>query len=190
MSVILFSAAIGPVPIDCVVSERPSTELEITEIPIETGAKITDHAVVMPKRVTLDIASENAAATFNALVRFQESRVPFTLVTGLAVFPNMLIRRIDPDRNAEFSTVLRAEVDLQEVIIVGTAYAADPEGDAGTGERGKPGGQKSTRAAPPTSDRAGDVPTANRSSQTIQRGDAALVTAGARDQAVLRELFL
>jgi hypothetical protein len=189
MSVILFSTAIGPVPIDCVISERPTAELEITEIPIETGAKITDHAVVMPKRVTLDIANEAAAASYNALVAFQESRVPFTLVTGLAVFPNMLVKRIDAERDAMFSKVLRARVDLQEIIIVGTAYAADPEGDTDSGERGKAGGQKSTRAAPPTSGKAGDAATANRASQTVQRGDSAFSSAGPRDQSVLSSMF-
>lgn len=189
MSVILFSTAIGPVPIDCVISEKPSSELDITEIPVETGAKITDHAVMMPKKVTLDIANEGAAASYNALVAFQATRVPFTLVTGLSVFPDMLIKRIDPERDATFSTVLRAKIDLQEIIIVETAYAADPEGDSGTGERGKAGGKKSTRAAPPTSDKAGDAATANRSSQTVQRGDAALNSAGARDQSILRSMF-
>lgn len=189
MSVILFSTAIGPVPINCVVSEKPTTELDITELPVETGVKITDHAVVMPKKVTLDIANEAAAASFNALVAFQESRVPFTLVTGLSVFPNMLVKRIDAERDAMFSKVLRAKVDLQEIIIVGTAYAADPEGDSGTGERGKPGGQKSTRAAPPTSEKAGDAATANRASQTVQRGDAGLNSAGTRDQSILRSMF-
>lgn len=189
MSVILFSTAIGPVPIDCMVSEKVTAELDITEIPVEDGSRITDHAVRMPRRVTLDIANQAAAASFNALERFQQSRVPFTLVTGLSVFPNMLVKRIDADRDAMFSKVLRAKVDLQEVIIVGTAYAADPDGDSGTGERGKAGGEKSTRAAPPTSEKAGDAATANRASQTVQRGDAGLNTAGARDQSILRGMF-
>lgn len=190
MSVILFSTAIGPVPIDCMVSEKSTAELDITELPTESGSRITDHAVVMPKRVTLDIANEAAAASFNALVAFQESRVPFTLVTGLSVFPNMLVKRIDAERDATFSTVLRAKVDLQEIIIVETAYAADPEGDSGTGERGKPGGKKSTRAAPPTSDKAGDAATANRAAQTTQRGDSALGAASPRDQSFAhRALF-
>ena len=52
-SIIAFSTSIGPVPLDCVISEKPSSELDITEIAIETGAKITDHAVVMPKKVGL-----------------------------------------------------------------------------------------------------------------------------------------
>jgi hypothetical protein len=175
MSVIAFSRLIGPVPIDCFISEKPSAELLITEVAVETGAKITDHAVILPKKITLDIAAENAAAAYSALVAFQETREPFTLVTGLSVFPNMLIKRIDPERDATFSTVLRAKVDLQEIVIVGTAYAADPDGDS-TGERGKPGGTKSTRAAAPSAERSKAGYAADRSTGTIQRGDAGVST--------------
>lgn len=161
--------------------------MDITEIAIETGALITDHAVVMPKKVGLEVASGNAAATFAALVAFQESRVPFTLVTGLKVFSNMLVKGIYPERDAGFSSVFRGRVELQEVIIVGTAYAADPGGD--NSERGKPGGKKSTRAAPATSERAKGGATPDRASQTIQRGDAGVVSAMPADRSYLSSLL-
>ncbi|KQV83233.1 phage baseplate protein [Rhizobium sp. Root1220] len=186
MSVIAFNSAIGPVGIDCVLSERHSSELDITEIPIETGAKITDHAVIVPKRLTLDVADGGAAATFAALVAFQESRVPFTLVTGLTVYSNLLIKRIDADRDAQFSRILRCRCDLQEVIIVGTAYAAAPDGDS-TGQRGKAGGKKSTRAAPPSTERSGDAATADRATATQQRGDAG-VTPAPQNQSILQSI--
>lgn len=184
MVAIAFSRAIGPVPIQCVIREKPLTELEITEIPVEFGAAITDHAYPLPKRVTLDIADNGGAATFNALVRFQESRVPFTLVTGLSVFRNMLIKRIEPDRDKDFSTTFRATVDLQEIIIVETARAAD-EGQEG----GKPGGTKSTKAATPTKGRAGDAATGDRASGPVQRGDApAKGVEPARSQSILSRI--
>lgn len=191
MTAIAFSSAIGPVFIDCVISEKPTAELEITEIPVESGARITDHAVVMPKRVSLDIASSNAAASYNALVAFQESRVPFTLVTGLSVFPNMLIRRIEPERDATYSQVLRANVELQEVVIVETAYAADDTGgsDGGGGlSRGQPGGAKSTRAAPPAPSRSGDPTTADRAAGTVQSGDSRARTPTAVDRSALKSM--
>jgi hypothetical protein len=186
MSVIAFSSTIGPVPIDCIISERHSSELDITEIPIETGSKITDHAIIVPKRITLDAADGGAAATYASLVAFQESRVPFVLVTGLSVYNNMLIKRIDADRDAGSSRILRCRCDLQEVIIVSTSYAADPEGDT-TGERGKAGGKKSTRSAAPSSDRSGDAVTTDRATATQQRGDAAVTTAPA-NQSILSGL--
>ncbi|MBY5682639.1 hypothetical protein HFO32_10770 [Rhizobium leguminosarum] len=188
MSVIAFSSVIGPVAVDCVISERHSSELDITEIPIETGAKITDHAIIVPKRITLDVADYGAAATYAALVAFQESRVPFSLVTGLTIYNSMLIKRIDADRDAGTSKILRCRCDLQEVIVVSTSYAASPEGDGATGQRGKAGGTKSTRAAPPTSERASDAVTADRATGTVQRGDAGVSTAPT-NQSVLRGIF-
>lgn len=185
-SIIAFSSAIGPVPIDCVISEKPQNELEITEIAVETGSKITDHAVVMPKKLSLEIASGNAAATYNALVRFQESRVPFTIVTGLSVMNNMLIKRISPERDATYSKILKATVDLQEVILVGTSYVADPAGD--NAARGNPGGKKSTRAAPPSADRATGI-AAERATGTVQLGDSAVSTATTADQSYLSSIF-
>lgn len=181
MTAIAFSNSIGPVFIDCVISEKPSAELEITEIPVESGARITDHALILPKKVTLDIASASAAASYNALVAFQERREPFTLVTGLAVFDNMLIKRIEPERDATYSQVLRATVDLQEIVIVETG------GSGGT--RGQPGGKKSTRAAPPSPSRSGDQATADRAAGTAHRGEPGGGAVTARDRSILHKIL-
>lgn len=173
MTAIIFSNAIGPVPITCFLKEQHRAELEITEIPIEFGAAITDHAYAQPKKVTLDIADGNAAASHAALVRHQESREPFTLVTGLSVYRNMLIKRIEATRESTSSRILRASVDLQEVIIVETAKTA---GDGDQDSKGQPGGTKSTKSAGASKGRAGDAATADRASSTVGRGDAGTKT--------------
>src|SRR5690606_36155713 len=161
MSAIFFSRLIGPVPVDVIVREVHRTTLGITENPIETGAKVTDHAYVEPKKLTLEFASGNAVATYNALVRFQESRVPFTIVSGLAVYNNMLIKELRVTRDATFSRVLDGLCELQEAIIVSTSYTA-AQGDSGAEKSDAPaGGKKTTRAASPTPERAGDAVTAD-----------------------------
>lgn len=171
MSAILFNHLIGPVAVSVVMRETHYSALGITELPIETGAKITDHAYVEPKKITLEFADANAAATYNALVRFQETRTPFVMVSGLYVYKNMLIRSLSADRDAQFSRVLTGKVELQEVIIVATAQAS-AEGEGADGKGGKPGGEKSTKSASPTKERAGDAATADRASGTTMRGDA------------------
>jgi len=188
MSAILFSRAIGPVPVDCVMREGPSHGLGISEIPIETGAKITDHAYIEPKRVRLEFAAGSGAAAFNALVAFQETRVPFTVVTGLFVYSNMLIARMEADRTSEWSTILNGYVELQEAIIVETAYTAAEDGDAVSSAQ--PGGKDSTQSATPSQGRSGDAATANRASGTTMRGDvpASMVPAG-QSQSILRSVF-
>lgn len=187
MTVIAFSRAIGPIPIDCVLEERHTSEIDITEIPIETGARITDHAVVLPKRVSLEVADANAAATFNALVRLQETRAPFTVITGLFVYRNMLIKRLDATRDKTSSRILQCFADLQEIIIVSTAYTADPTGESNSAQ-GEPGGSKSTKAAGVSPERSGDTVTADRAAGTVHRGDAGTSTVPA-NQSILRRAF-
>lgn len=166
MSVIAFSRAIGPVPIECRLNESHRTEIDITGIPIETGAEVHDHAYVMPDKLILEVADGNAAAAYNALVAFQKSRIPFTIVTGLTVFRDMLIQSIDADRDATTSRILGARITLQQVIIVSTARAhvEGADGSSSATPSGKPGGANSTTAAPPTA-------TPSQATGTLQRGD-------------------
>jgi hypothetical protein len=171
MAAIAFSPMIGPVPIGAVIREKHRSTLEVTHLPVEDGADITDHAVVMPKTVTLECADSAGAATYQALVAFQESRVPFTLVTGLMVYENMLPISIEPERTVEYSKVFNGNIELQEIIIVGTAHAASDGG-----EGGQPGGTDSTRSVSPSEKTAADATTADRASSSIQRGDVSTKT--------------
>lgn len=182
MSAIFFSPMIGPVPIGVILREQHQSSLGITEQPIETGAKITDHAYVEPKRLDIDFADLDAAGTWNALVRFQESREPFTIVSGLYVYTNMLIRDLTADREPGTARILSGRANLQEAIIVSTART----GDSSEGRRnGKPGGEKSTRSANPSKERAAGSVTKDRAAGTVTRGDQAASTVDAgRNQSV------
>lgn len=181
MSSIIFSSAIGPVPVDVIVTEGHQSTIGLTENPIETGSKVTDHAYVEAKRLTLEFGAKDATATYNAMVRFQESRVPFVFVSGLYVYKNMVIRDLSATRDSQFSKVLNGRCELQEVIIVSTSYTAaeGTEGDAKS--NGKAGGTKSTRAARPTKERAGSAATADRASGTVTRADSPATTVPAGD---------
>lgn len=170
MSVIAFSSSIGPVPINCTISENHDTGIEITGNPIETGSEINDHAYIMPKSVTLEIGDESAALTYNALVRFQESRIPFNLVTGLSIYPNMLIKSISAERDSTFSKVLKATVHCQEVIIVSTSSSSGQ--GSGLSPSGSAGGDNSRTSIRPSQHSANNDNTAKRAAQVVQRGDS------------------
>lgn len=194
MSVIAFSRRIGPVSLDCQMSEKHVSEIEITSNPIETGAEVNDHAYIKPKEVTLEIGSGDAAATYAALVRFQESRVPFMLVTGLSIYNDMLIQSIDATRDKTHSRVLNATVRLRQVIIVSTGSApADTEAASGGTEnqsRSKPGGKNSRGAARPTKESASNPSTADRAASTVQVGDNPTKTVPeARTRSTLHQVF-
>lgn len=163
MTVIAFSSLIGPVPLNVLISEQHTSEVEVTSNPIETGAEVNDHAYVKPKKVELEVADKNAAITFNALVEFQESRTPFTLVTGFRVYQNMVITELDALRDKQHSRVLKAKVKLREVIIVETGTAED-DGS------GKDGSDKS-KADKTSKGKGADAKTQDKTNTGVNAGD-------------------
>lgn len=190
MSAILFSGLIGPIPVSVIMRETHRSSLGITENPIETGASVTDHAYVNPKSLSLEFADAFAAATYNALVRFQETRTPFTIVSGLFVYTNMLIKDLTATRDASTSRILDGRAELQEIIIVSTAYTSTEASANDPQSTGQPGGANSTQSARPTSERAGNPVTADQAAGTTMRGDAGTVTpAPAENQSVLAGMF-
>ena len=187
MTVIAFSRAIGPVPINCILSEKHTSEVEITGNPIETGAEVNDHAYVKPKQVVLEVADRNAAEMYNILVRFQESRAPFYLVTGLTVYEDMLIQAIDATRDKTHSTILKATVTCRQVIIVSTGSAPAGEGKQPSGN---PGGKNSKGAARPSAEGANNATTSTRAASTVQSGDNPTTgVSSGKSQSLLKQMF-
>lgn len=170
--IIAYSRVIGPVRIDCIIREAPSHRLAISEIPIESGAKITDHAYIEAKRLVLEIGDGAGAATFASLVRFQETRIPFTIVTGLYVYRNMLIAGLEAGRDWEWSRTLRSVIELQEAIIVSSGTAAPAVGESPS--TALPGGLDALRAVTPSAALSAGFSVVDRAAGLIQRGDAAV----------------
>ncbi len=144
MTCILLSRSIGGIFVDVVISEEHTASMEIAEHPVESGAKISDHAWRMPYSVTLEsvIASDRAVSSFQALLALQEKAEPFSLVTGLKVYSNMLVKEISATRDREHSRVLKFTAELQEVIIVSTESGSggensDEDSAKGTTKRGQ-----------------------------------------------------
>lgn len=160
---------IGAVPVSIVTDEDHQSTINITKVPVEFGADITDHAYIEPKTVTIKgmigpgftgLGSFSRAAGYQALVRYQESRVPFTLITGLDFYRNMLIQSISVPRNPDNANILEFTAKLQQILIVGSGYAAATIGAISGGQAA--GLQALTLAAGVTRRRA---------SPTIKRGD-------------------
>lgn len=179
--IIAFSSAIGPVPLTVVISEKHTSKVELTTNPIESGADVTDHAYVKGKEIELEVADRNAAATWAALVAFQESRVPFILMTGLSMYRNMIITEIDATRNAQHSKILKGTVRLREVKIVETGTAEDSSGKDGTDKN---------KSSNPSKDKAADAKTADKANSGVNAGDKGGTTVAApRAQSLLKGVF-
>lgn len=131
------SRSLGGIPLDVVVREQLNSSLTITENPVEVGAAVTDHAYINPKRITLEAISGSrlgmvgAAAGYAALVRLQETREPFDIVTGFSLFRNMLIEDITVDRLKGRGRICYFTAELVEVILVDTASAGAGAGGLG-----------------------------------------------------------
>lgn len=170
MAAIAFNRLIGPVPLQVIISEDHNSSIEVTKNPIETGAEVNDHAYIRPKKLVLEIADNNMVATWQALKQLQESRQPFSIVSGLDIYNDMLIEELNAKRDKEYSTTLNGTVTLRQVIIVDTTYATSDDGDS-TAKSGNPGGKKSSQAAKPSSSRSTDATTSDRAAGQVQRGD-------------------
>lgn len=162
------SRLLGPVRLDVVVRERHESDLFVTRHPVELGADVSDHAIVEPKRLMLDAVAgsrpgtpTNVAASWQALRRLQESREPFTIVTALDVYRNILIERLTVDRDATYGRVLYFRAELREVIVVDTETSPGESGERGTSQSGLSRG------------RLQDGPARDRGSPTTQRGNTA-----------------
>lgn len=153
MSIILYSPQIGPVSLDVILKEEHSSSLGITEIPIETGAKVTDHCYIEPKKLGLEFADANAALTYQALVRFQETRTPFAILSGLFRYSSMLVKDLKAERDQSTSQILKGTATIQEVILVSASVVGqirNPQPDAA--DRAAPTinrGDQPTEPAPP-----------------------------------------
>ncbi|WP_406858487.1 phage baseplate protein [Alsobacter sp. KACC 23698] len=143
---ILLSRSIGGVFVDVVISEEHTSEMEIAEHPVEQGAKISDHAWRTPRKLRLEsvVDSSRAVASFNALLALQATAEPFSIVTGLTVYSNMLIKSLVATRDKEKARVLFFTADLQEVIIVNTAESSGQSGGQGSGSETSEDGAQGT----------------------------------------------
>lgn len=169
MAMIAFSASVGPVPLDVVLRERHETMTGITDNPVEIGAKVHDHAYIEPAEVSFEFADSNPTGTWQSLRQFQERREPFTLVTGLDVYDNMLISRLYADRDAEHGSILKGTVVLREVQIVDTAYTASSDDSGDTSGRTSNGSKNASNSQ-------GKPSGSDKAAGTRQRGDSVTKT--------------
>lgn len=143
MSCVILFRDIGGVPIDVVIKESAASAMEIPTHPVETGAKISDHAWRTPTTLSLECASAGVTDTYEALFAVMKQAEPFSIVTGFTLFDNMLISKLSPARDATTGNVLKFSCELKEVIRV-SSQTTTTQGRAG-GRGGDARGQGKTQ---------------------------------------------
>ena len=198
MSLFALSRTIGPVPVDVVVREQHESDLTITTNPVEFGAAVSDHAYVEPKKLMLDavmasrVGPAAVGAAYQSLLRLQEAREPFDIITGLTLYRDMLIERITVNRDSRFATVLYFTAECREVIIVDTETTASPGDrgqDAANPQRGKTNQSGLSRTKAQAGPNGAPSPAQDRATAPQERGNNVASTATGNNESLALGAF-
>lgn len=166
---------IGTVVVDATVREHHEYTSQVTEHPIETGAMIADHVLNEPIRLTIEgevtdtpvqilggllsgEGGERRLEAFDTLRALRTNRQPIDVVTGLAVYRNMIITSMIFPRTSRTGQRLQFVIELREIefaqaqIIRQRALATENvrPAERDIAQETKPVGKSSTRKASPT----------------------------------------
>jgi len=131
--------------VDASVAEEHVIENDVTENPVEDGAKITDHVQLKPAKLTIqgvitdypfgfavisniqnivntvgNIFGQGSRSidAFNALLKLRESRQPFTVVTSLKKYDNLVFESLSVPRSAQTGNAIHFTAVLKQIRIV------------------------------------------------------------------------
>jgi hypothetical protein len=172
---------VAGIVIDATVSEDHSHSCDLTENPVEEGAKITDHVQLKPAELTIEGvitdtplgfavigniqnlirsvstifgASSRSLDAFDELLALQKSRRPFTVLTGLKRYQNMILTDLSIPRTIQTGKALHFKAVMKEIRIVKSATSAAPRTSSATRSLAgatRNAGQQVTSAAPTSS---------------------------------------
>lgn len=138
-------AGSGGIVVDATVQEEHKSSCDLTENPVEDGAKITDHVQLKPKELSIDgvISDTPLGASFvqnfqnsssssgnslsnssrsidayQQLLELQKSREPFTVTTGLKQYTNMILVDLSVPRTVSTANAIHFKASMKEIRIV------------------------------------------------------------------------
>lgn len=142
---------VNGVELYCALSERHVYESKTTQYPVQSGSTIIDNVVQSPTVVTMqvlvsdtpitpvlptargaqDLTATNERTidgslsinTMNDLIRIQDAREPVTLVTGIKVYKNMVLTKMDVPRDNKTGRALIFELEFSEIMNANVAIA-------------------------------------------------------------------
>jgi hypothetical protein len=116
---------------DAVFRIEHSQQLRATEHPTQSGASISDHAMLLPAKVVMEIGMSDvmdhftpgtftggpskSVNAYQTIVAVQQRRKPLTVTTRLATYTNMLIEDIRTSDTKETKTGLKATITFIQI---------------------------------------------------------------------------
>lgn len=129
-------SGIGQIAFDALISENVTTDAMITTNPVESGADVVDNIVLMPLTFKVEgVISDTPVSllgnitnifnderetvkAWNALLKLQSEKKPFTYVNNLKKYDNIAIKSLSYTQDKSSSNILHFTATLQEVITV------------------------------------------------------------------------
>ena len=144
---------LGSIRAQVTIEEQHTDDLVITEHPVEQGANISDHAYKRPAEVTIRVGWSNSGLqslgsivtsaysavtgtgelklnyikdVYAKLLKLQESRIPFDILTGKRSYKNMLFRSLSVTTDQTTENALLVTAVCSQVIMVQTRTVIVP----------------------------------------------------------------
>jgi hypothetical protein len=143
--------SVGGLVFDATFEEKHTSELEVTDNPVETGVVVSDHAYMKPYKLTISAGVSDAQlhprvgdqfqgasrskTAYDLLLKLQAAAEPFDVQTGLKLYNNMICTSIRVSQDKETSQVLSFEADFRSVLVVTTQTVKYPRRKSGTTSR-------------------------------------------------------
>ena len=133
---------VAGIVIDATVSEDHNSSCNVTDNPVEDGAKVTDHVQLKPAELTIQgvitdaplgfavigniqqvrniIQGQSARSidAYNDLLALQKSRRPFTVLTSLKRYENMILVDLSVPRTAQTGRSIHFSAKMKQIRIV------------------------------------------------------------------------
>lgn len=124
------SPSFGRFMFDFVFSTEHKMNLKPTEHPVQNGSSITDHSIMEPDEVILEIGmsdtvigsgANHSVNAYTMLRAIMQKREPLTLTTRLHTYRDMLITSISAPDDVSTMFALKASIYLQQIKIATVA---------------------------------------------------------------------
>lgn len=105
-------------------AESHSFTSQMTDIPLESGAVVSDHVILQPEQLSVSIAMTNTSENgdnFSAFDQFYEmlnSREPVEVITEHWIYTNMVLISFTPNHTAPFRQAYTAECVFKKANMV------------------------------------------------------------------------
>lgn len=128
---------------DATTDEQATDEGRLTEHPVETGVKTSDHFQVLPVSLTMTCEISRApiqddaddfgggdgdrdVRAYERLRQILKTGEPLTIVTAIRTYPNMVLKKISQSRGTGTGQKINPQLEFKELVYATAEYVQIP----------------------------------------------------------------